>query len=334
MRVRDADRETIAAVLRRSHEVWGEGLTVEDYITFNLEQKGTAWGRERYRFLVAEEGGAIVAAMKLYTLPAVIDGRPLRVAGVGAVFTLPEHRGRGHGRRIVEAALASATALGHDVALLMSEIDGAYYERLGFRSLPALEAGCLPFLPMPWAGEPAWLAEGDPAAHVDGLRPFRPDDLEALVAIREEATRGQRFRLRRDRPAWEQALFKAGLRERLAGTGGDRIWVVERGGTIDAYVALRDGHGAVQWREHGGRLGAEEALADLFWFSLGHARRLGVNRLDAWHLPAIVTTGRRYPIALRPQRNPVIMVLSLHPGRATPEFAAAEDCRLSWLDQF
>src|SRR5262245_21810260 len=172
MRVRDADRETIASVLRRSHEVWGEGLPLEDYVALNLEQKGTAWGRERYRFLVAEESGAIVAAMKLYTFPGVLDGRPLRLAGVGAVFTLPEHRGRGHGRGIVEAALDSAAALGHDAALLMSEIGGEYYERLGFRALPALEAGCLPFLPMPWAGEPAWLSSGDPAAHVHGLRPF------------------------------------------------------------------------------------------------------------------------------------------------------------------
>jgi len=334
MQVRDAERATIEAVLRRSHAIWNEGLSPDDYIQFNLQQKETAWGRERYRFLVAGEGEAVVSALKLYSFPGEIDGRAIRLAGIGAVFTPGEHRGRGHARALVEAALASARSLGHDAALLMSEIGGEYYQRLGFVALPAREAGCLPFLPVPWPGEPAWLAGGDPEAHVAGLRPFLPDDLDALVAIHDDATRGQRFRLLRDRPAWEQSLFKADLLHRLKRGGGDRIWVVERRGTIAAYVVLREVPGALQWREHGARFGSEEILVDLFWCALLHARRLGVNRLDAWQLPAVVTTRRLYPAAQRPMRDPVIMLRALGTGPALPVFAAAEECRLSWLDLF
>jgi len=334
MQMRDADRPAIEAVLRRSHAIWSEGLSPDDYLQFNLKLKETAWGRERYRFLVADVGGAVVSALKLYSLPGEIDGRPLRLAGIGAVFTPEEHRGCGHARALVEAALESARVLGHDAAILMSEIGGEYYQRLGFLALPAREAGCLPFLPVPWPGEPSWLAGGDPEAHVAGLRPFMPDDLDALVAIHDDATRGQRFRQLRDRPAWEQALFKAELRHRLKRGGGDRIWVVERHGAVAAYVVLREAHGALQWREHGARFGSEEILADLFWCALFHARRMGVNRLDAWQLPAVVTTRRLYPVAQRPMHNPVIMLRPLGTGAALPGFAAAEECRLSWLDLF
>jgi len=335
MQVRDAERAAIEAVLRRSHEVWGEGLSPDDYVRFNLEQQGTAWARERYRFLIAEEGGAVVSALKLYSFPGEIDGRPVRLAGIGAVFTPQEHRGRGHARALVEAAVDRARVLGHDAAILMSEIGAAYYERLGFRSLPARAAGCLPFLPVPWPGEPSWLAGGgEPGAHVAGLRPFLPEDLDALVAIHDEATRGQRFRLLRDRPAWEQALFKADLWRRLKGDGGDRISVVERHGAVAAYVALREVRGALQWREHGARPGCEEVLADLFWCALSHARRRGVNRMDAWELPAVVTTRRLYPVAQRPQHDPAIMLRAIGPGGAFAECAASEECRLSWLDVF
>jgi predicted N-acetyltransferase YhbS len=334
MLVREAERATIEAVLRRSHEVWGEGLSPDDYVQFNLKLKGTAWGRERYRFLIAEEGGAVVSALKLYSFPGEIDGRPIRLAGIGAVFTPKEHRGRGHARALVETALERARVLGHDAAILMSEIGGGYYERLGFRALPARVAGCLPFLPVPWPGEPPWIATGDPEAHVAGLRPSLPGDLDALVAIHDDATRGQRFRLLRDRPAWEQALFKADLWHRLKRGGGDRVQVVERRGAVAAYVVLREAHGALQWREHGARFGSEEILADLFWCALIHARRLGVNRVDAWQLPAVVTTRRLYPVAQRPQHDPVIMLRAIGPGGALPEFTAPEECRLSWLDVF
>jgi len=57
MQVRDAEGAAIEAVLRRSHAIWSEGLSPDDYVRFNLEQKETAWGRERYRFLVADVGG-------------------------------------------------------------------------------------------------------------------------------------------------------------------------------------------------------------------------------------------------------------------------------------
>ena len=334
--VRDAERGEFESVLGHSHEVWGDGMSLEDYVRFNLAQTETPWGRKRYRVLVGiEADGAVACSLKLFSLPVEMDGRPALFAGVGAVFTQPGRRGRGLALALVDGALARARTLGHEAALLMSEIGAAYYARIGFAALPAAESGCLPFLPVPWPGEPAWLrggnAPGEPPA---GPRPYRPEDLDDLVVIHEEATRGQRFRLLRDRAAWEHLLIKMALGHRLRRDGEDLIWVMERAGGVAAYVVLKETRSALLWKEHGARLGAEEALADLFWSALAHARAMGVNRLDAWHLPAIVTTRRLYPIATRPQREPVVMMRFLDARRPPPGFAAPEECRISWLDQF
>jgi GNAT superfamily N-acetyltransferase len=341
MQVRDARPGEMETILRASHAVWSEGMALEDYVAFNLEQRGSPWGRTRYRFLVAEETGSPVAALKLFTFPGELDGRAITLAGLGAVFTLPEARGRGLARALVEAALPIARAAGADLALLMSEIGPGLYLRSGFEAIPALESGCLPFLPAPWAGEPAWLREErDPEASVRGLRPFESADLEALVAIHEEAGRGQRFRLRRDLPAWEQACLRSTLLRRFLPGRDDQVLVIEaqpRDGAaakVLAYAVLREAPGGLEWREHGARLGAEERLVDLFWTAIARARRNGVNRIDAWQFPAIVTTRRVYPIAVRPLREPSIMLRRLDPEIPPLAFDSPEECRVSWLDLF
>jgi len=125
------------------------------------------------------------------------------------------------------------------------------------------------------AREPPWLRGGNAPGAQPDLRPYRPEDLDALAAIHEEATRGQRFRLLRDRAAWEHLLVKLSLGRRLRKDDEDLIWVVERGGGVAAYAVLKETRTALLWKEHGARLGAEEALADLFWRALAHAARWG-----------------------------------------------------------
>ena len=335
MLIRDAAMEQVEEVLRESHEAWGAGMGLQDYIGLNRELLGTPWAREHYRFLIGLDGdGRIASGMKLYSLRGELEGRPIRIAGVGAVFTPRAQRGRGHAKALVEAAAGRARAEGHDLALLFSEIGSAYYERLGFRALPSQEAACMAFLPVPWPKEPSWVGRDDPFAAVEGLRLFRSEDVDALAGLHEEATRGQRFRLQRDRPRWEHLLLQADMESRLRRDGADHRWVVERGGVARAYLILKEGRGRLLWKEHGARPGDEEALVDLFWSALALARRLGVGRIDAWHFPAGVTGGRLYPVARRPRRDPVLMLRPL--GETVPDIPIAdeEECRTSWLDSF
>lgn len=335
MLIRDATMEQVEDVLHESHEAWGIGMALQDYIGLNRELLLTPWARERYRFLVGLDGdGRIACGMKLYSLRGELLGRPVGVAGVGAVFTLRSQRGRGHARALVEAALERARAEGSDLGLLFSEIGSAYYERLGFRTLPSQEAACMAFLPVPWPKEPSWVGGDDPFAAVDGLRHFRREDLDAIAGLHVEATRGQRFRLLRDRPRWEHLLFQADMESRLRRDGADHRWVVERGGLVRAYLILKEAWGRLLWKEHGAGPGEEAALIDLFWSALSLARRLGVGRIDAWQFPDGVTDARLYPVARRSRRDPVLMLRPLAEAALPTPIAAEEECRTSWLDSF
>jgi len=335
MRVIEADEAGVTAVLRRSFTPWGEGATLEDYIEGNLGQLRSGWARANYRFLVAlDDRDALVASLKWFTFPAEIDGAAAVVTGLGAVFTPEERRRQGHAAALVEATLERARRRGDAVALLMSEIGGGYYGRLGFRAVPAVEEGCLPFLPVAWPAAHAWVSGPEPHRRVEGLRPMRAEDIDALCAMHDRRSGAERFRLRRERDGWDQALLKIEAGHLMWPAQRHRIWVVDRGAGPLAYAVLRDAPQGVQWREHGALAGQEERLAELFFVALAEARARGVNRLDAWRFPEIVAARRLYPVARRPQRDPVIMLRALQPDRPLPEFNSPEECRISWLDLF
>jgi len=59
-------------------------------------------------------------------------GRPW----LGDLFVLEEHRGKGLGVRLAQAAVAEADRLGLRVTLLATKDAHAMYERFGFGSLP------------------------------------------------------------------------------------------------------------------------------------------------------------------------------------------------------
>jgi hypothetical protein len=61
----------------------------------------------------------------------------LATTGIGAVFTPPALRGRGFASLMLGALLDSEKAAGRDLAFLYSDIHPAFYERLGFATLPS-----------------------------------------------------------------------------------------------------------------------------------------------------------------------------------------------------
>src|SRR5207248_2518048 len=78
-------------------------------------------------------------AMKTYDLRATCGGRPLRVLGVGAVFTPPELRRRGYAATMLRAAMDQSASAGAQAAVLFSDISVRYYERLGLRVVASRE---------------------------------------------------------------------------------------------------------------------------------------------------------------------------------------------------
>src|SRR5687768_673007 len=140
MRLVPADGPLLERILDYTYPPWNEGLTREAYGKWNGAQLRTPWGRDHLqRFALVDDAGALLASAKRYRLDARLDGRDVRMAGIGAVFTPPELRGRGHASRLIELLLERERQEGAVIASLFSEIGEAFYSRLGFVYVPVDE---------------------------------------------------------------------------------------------------------------------------------------------------------------------------------------------------
>ena len=128
----DAEGPVLDRILDDTYEIWNDGLTRRAYGRLYAAQRATPLGKAHLERLALVDGDEVLASAKVYRFDAVLDGRPMQVAGIGAVFTSPASRRRGAARELIERVLERATGDGADVALLFSEIGPDYYARLGF----------------------------------------------------------------------------------------------------------------------------------------------------------------------------------------------------------
>jgi len=221
-------------ILDANYDIWNEGLSRTAYHRWWAAQLATPWaqagcaGTTRLRRTALVDGGEVLASSKEYLFDATLDGRQVTVLGIGAVFTQPAHRGRGHAAALIRQLLARAAANGVDLALLFSEIGPSYYQRLGFSVLPASDLELRVIRPMD-RGAPATL-----------VRAGAEQDLAAIAAINGRLSAPHRFHLNRDRNLIAYAIAKKRL---LAGLGraGRRelqFFVAEEGGSAVAYVVM------------------------------------------------------------------------------------------------
>lgn len=90
--------------------------------------------------LVAEAGKKVVGHIAFS--PVTISDGSLGWYGLGPVSVLPELQGQGIGKSLIREGLSLLRALGAKGCVLVG--DPGYYERFGFRSLPALAVEGVP----------------------------------------------------------------------------------------------------------------------------------------------------------------------------------------------
>src|SRR6185295_16218095 len=134
--LRPATGTLLDRTLDATYPHWHDGLTRAAYGRWFTAQLATPWGRAHLTRWALVDGDALLATAKLYTFDATLDGRAIRIAGLGAIFTPPDQRGRGAAADLVERLLQHAAAAGADAALLFSEIGAPYYDRLGVEAIP------------------------------------------------------------------------------------------------------------------------------------------------------------------------------------------------------
>src|SRR4051794_36740602 len=122
-----AEGATLDRILDDTYAIWSDGLSRHAYGRFYAAQLATPWGREHLKRYAVVDEGHVLASAKVYRFAATLYGRPIQIAGIGAVFTSPASRRRGAARELIEGVLACAAAEGADLALLFSEIGPDYY---------------------------------------------------------------------------------------------------------------------------------------------------------------------------------------------------------------
>jgi GNAT superfamily N-acetyltransferase len=213
-------------ILDETHRIWSDGLTRPRYAQYNAAQRLTRWGARHLARLALMDGHRLLASAKRYDLEVLLNGRVHSAVGIGAVFTPPELRGRGHGGQVVTAVLDAARADGASIGLLFSEIGTAYYERLGFRQIPLDD--CDLFVRQ---------GSGPPAIP---MRTGDDRDLPFIAEIHAARAAAYRFALRYDADWLQYSIAKRRLLCGL-GTPGTReveLLVVEEGTRPAAWVLL------------------------------------------------------------------------------------------------
>ncbi|HEX3645271.1 MAG TPA: GNAT family N-acetyltransferase [Vicinamibacterales bacterium] len=224
----EAEGPILDRVLDDTYEIWNDGLSRHAYARFYTAQMATAWGRTHLRRLALVNGEDIVASAKLYQIDATLDGVPLKVAGIGAVFTSPAARGRGAARELIGRLLERAAADGAGLALLFSEIGPGYYARLGFEPIATVDRQ-LRVTESTRYGAPITMVRGGDDR-----------DLKDIVALDSARAEPFRFHLTRDRDLVQFAIARKRLLAGLGSPGARAVhfFVAEEGASAVAYVVI------------------------------------------------------------------------------------------------
>lgn len=305
--LRDLTAEERVAYFQGVQPIWGGGLDQARFVAFQQKLADSPEARDRYRLLGLFEGGSFLSAMKAYQLQGRSAGEPLRLLGIGAVFTPPQLRRRGSAAAMLSLAMDEYAQRGCALAVLFSDIDAGYYERLGFRALESREC-LIESTALPRA------AGGYRAAG-----PGEEGEVAALLARGRD--QGERLALSRD--GWTLRLQLRRLRELARARGvGDPEWAIRvegRGG--DAVAAVRLGRDTLDlldaaWTTEAARGKLLGALRDCMG-------RSGRGRLRLW--PAHQLRGL---FASQDRAQGIAMVAPLQEGAAVPARGAAAELAL------
>ena len=227
--LRDLAADERAEYFRGIQPIWGGGLDEGRFQLFQGRLADAPEADKRYRLLGwFSAGGKLLSAMKAYDLRGAYAKKHLRLLGIGAVFTPPQLRRKGHAAAMLRAAMEDYRSRGAQAAVLFSDIDSAYYEKLGFRIVESRECSVeARVLPRP-AG---------------GFRPALAGDEPRMTAL-FAAARRQETRFALDRDGWTMRFQLRRLRELArARAVGEPEWGILAGD--DAAAMIRFGRDTV-----------------------------------------------------------------------------------------
>jgi GNAT superfamily N-acetyltransferase len=270
-----AEGRLLDQILDQTFPIWHEGLSRSGYARWNAAQMRTPWGsRHLHRYALVDDAGTLLATAKRYRHDIRLGGRDGWMCGLGAVFTPPDQRGRGYASRLIEQLLEEERKGGALMAALFSEIDPAFYRRLGFVPVPLVE--CTVHVKRR-DGAPAMLVRaGDERDHA------------ALAAMHETRAANTILALRRGPSMIQYALSKKRLLAGLGPAGLRQVEfvVAEEGASAVAYVVLHENANGWTLEEAGDRDPAGARLGAILQALVAREPAAPAPLIRAWWPPA------------------------------------------------
>jgi predicted N-acetyltransferase YhbS len=304
-------------ILDSTFDIWNEGLTRAAYRKYYAAQLATPWGRAHLMRWALVEAGEILASAKEYRFDATLDGRAIRIVGIGAVFTEVAHRGRGYALELIERLLERSAGEGADLALLFSEIGADYYARLGFTSIPRFDV-TLSVVESTRRGAPATL-----------MRAGEDRDLNDVAQSDRMRAEKYRFHLNRDRDLAHFAVAKKRLLAGLLPPGARELqfFVAEEGASAVAHVVIMSKRGEWTIEDAGDRDPAGARMGALMQVLVARDPAEQRPAIRAW-LPEGFHPPQLRIVARVP--SPEVMMMRPLSERGTPVRELTENDVLYW----
>lgn len=218
---------------------------------FNLPGSARERAREDFgpdQVRVLEDGGRIVATLRIHRFAHVWGGRPVAAAGIGGVAVPAESRGRGY-----------ASTLMHETLRELRD-DGAILSSLYPATVPIYHAAGYGFggIRTLWRTDLALL----PTRGSLDVEVFEPDALDEVVACYDEVAATNDGMLTRDRAWWTKRVMTSVWEE-----GEPYRYAVREDGRVTGYIVYRLERSKDDWR-------ATLACRDLMWTTPAAGRAL------------------------------------------------------------
>lgn len=291
-----ADWHDILTVLRESYQIWSPGLRKDEYHEYIWRQINHPWARRNYKFFVLKHNSQVVASCKLYTVNLSYRGRIYLFGGIGAIYSMKAVRGCGFGREIVKQIVDYCFNNDYDGAILFSDIDPEFYDRLGFTEFGSADFSLhLPrhvtaeFSSAHSAGAPASRGQVSAANPVDDsageatacVTYVEATDVPTMISIYSKWQRSQPFAYQRSELYLQ---YKLG-REHYLAEHSTLAWP-----KLEIKYALEDGiETGYALTERGGKnlrileiVGTESARLQLWNTLVGDAIRQNMHKLRGW----------------------------------------------------
>lgn len=135
--IKEQDDEAVARIIRATLEEFGANHPGTVYYDQSIWTLSDTIDDDKSAYFVIEEDGTILGGGGIYPT----QGLPQNTAELIKIYTVPEIRGKGYGKRLINICLDFAKEVGYKHIYLesMDELSMAVclYERLGFKYLNA-----------------------------------------------------------------------------------------------------------------------------------------------------------------------------------------------------